>query len=138
LCNWASARRAGDGDAAGGKVESGHHREFGRIGHDLDPEPYFGERYRTDVKQFEWLGGNEWYPAASPSQSNVARRHAHAPRLDIDVTMRRCLHSGNERLPREIAFEAAKLFRGDDDHFVTPMQPSRAAVLHCGRVAPVR
>jgi len=32
---------------------------FGRIGHDLDPEPYFGESYRTDVKQFEWLGGNE-------------------------------------------------------------------------------
>ncbi len=35
--------------------------------------------------------------------------------------MRRCLHSGNERLPREIAFEAAKLFRCDDDHFVTPV-----------------
>jgi len=33
--------------------------------------------------------------------------------------MRRCLHSGNERLPREIAFEAAKLFRCDDDQFVT-------------------
>jgi hypothetical protein len=32
---------------------------FGRIGHDLDPEPYFGESYRTDVKQFERLGGNE-------------------------------------------------------------------------------
>jgi len=31
------------------------------------------------------------YPAASPSQSNVAHRRAHAPRLDIDVTMRRCL-----------------------------------------------
>jgi hypothetical protein len=52
-------RRAGDGDAAGGKVESGHHREFGRIGHDLDLEQYFGQRYRTDLKQFEWLGGNE-------------------------------------------------------------------------------
>lgn len=35
--------------------------------------------------------------------------------------MRRCLHSGNERLPGEIAFEAAKLFRCDDDHFVTPV-----------------
>src|ERR1700730_17943385 len=71
------------------------------------------------------LGGavqiKHWYPAASPSQSNVAHRHAHAPRLDIDVTTRRCLHSGNDRLPREIAFEAAKLFRCDDDHFVTPM-----------------
>jgi hypothetical protein len=32
---------------------------LGRIGQDLDPEPYFGERYRTDVKQFERLGGNE-------------------------------------------------------------------------------
>jgi hypothetical protein len=30
--------------------------------------------------------------------------------------MRRCLHSGNERLARKIAFEAAKLFRCDDDH----------------------
>src|ERR1700730_5022302 len=57
----------------------------------------------------------------SPPQRNVAHRHAHAPRLDIDVTMRRCLHSGNDRLPREIAFEAAKLFRCDDNHFVTPM-----------------
>jgi hypothetical protein len=40
------------------------------------------------------LGGaaqiKHWYPAASPSQSNVAHWHAHAPRLDIDVTMRRC------------------------------------------------
>ena len=35
--------------------------------------------------------------------------------------MRRCLHSDNKRLPREIAFEAAKLFRCDDDHFVTPV-----------------
>ena len=24
-------------------------------------------------------------------------------------------------MPREVAFEAAKLFRRDDDHFVTPM-----------------
>src|SRR5258707_13705246 len=62
-----------------------------------------------------------WYPAASPSQSNVAHWHAHAPRFDIDFAMRRCLHSGNERLPREIAFETAKLFRRDDDHFVTPV-----------------
>src|SRR5262249_24029758 len=71
------------------------------------------------------LGGvaqiKHWYQAASPSQGNVAHRHAHASRLDIDVTMRRCLHSGNERLPREIAFEAAKFFRCDDDHFVTPV-----------------
>jgi len=35
--------------------------------------------------------------------------------------MQRCLHSTKERLPREIAFEAAKLFCRDDDHFVTPM-----------------
>ena len=35
--------------------------------------------------------------------------------------MRRCLHGGNQRLPREIAFEAAKLFRCDDDHFVAPV-----------------
>jgi hypothetical protein len=32
---------------------------LGRIGYNLDPEPYFSEGYRTDVKQFERLGGNE-------------------------------------------------------------------------------
>jgi hypothetical protein len=32
---------------------------LGRIGYNLDPEPYFSEVYRTDVKQFERLGGNE-------------------------------------------------------------------------------
>jgi hypothetical protein len=35
--------------------------------------------------------------------------------------MRRCLHGGNERLSSEIALEAAKLFRGNDHDFVTPV-----------------
>ena len=35
--------------------------------------------------------------------------------------MRRCLHGGDQRLPRGIAFEAAKLFRCDNDHFVSPV-----------------
>ena len=74
----------------------------------------------------DWaLGGaaqiKHWYPAASPSQSNITHRHARIPRLDIDVAMRRCLHGGNERLSGEIALEAAKLFRGNDHHFVTPV-----------------
>jgi hypothetical protein len=42
------------------------------------------------------------YAAARPSQNNVAHRRAHAPLLDIDVTMRRSLRGGNERSPREI------------------------------------
>ena len=32
---------------------------LGRIGHNFDPAPYFSEGYRTDIKQFERLCGNE-------------------------------------------------------------------------------
>ena len=35
--------------------------------------------------------------------------------------MRRGLHSGDEYLPGEIAPEAAKLFRSNDHHRLTPM-----------------
>jgi hypothetical protein len=35
--------------------------------------------------------------------------------------MRRCLHGGNQRLSCGVAFEAAKLVRCDDDHFVSPV-----------------
>jgi hypothetical protein len=76
--------------------------------------------------------------SSSPSQSNVAHWHGYAPRLDIDVTMRGCLHSGNERLPCEIAFEAAKLFRGDDDHFVTPVHRHVLRSFTADASAPVR
>src|SRR5260370_1195855 len=62
-----------------------------------------------------------WYPAASPSQGNVAHPHGRAPRRDIDVAMRRSLHGGDERLPSEVALEAAKLLGRDDHDFVTPM-----------------
>src|SRR6266849_2017419 len=62
-----------------------------------------------------------WYRAASRSQTNAAHRHGRPPRLDIEVAMRRGLHRGDERLPGEVALEAAKLFRRDDDDFVAPM-----------------
>jgi hypothetical protein len=43
---------------------------LGRIGHDLDPELYFGERYSTDVKQFErWTAMN-----ATTLRSGFGRR----------------------------------------------------------------
>src|SRR5271169_1927488 len=74
------------------------------VGQQLDSETNFGQRHRTDVKQFKRLCRNErqhlalgfrqvptgrWYRVATLSQRHVAYWQAHALRCDVDLTMRR-------------------------------------------------
>jgi hypothetical protein len=73
------------------------------------------------VKKHGLASGMRCY---GPRAQRAGMRHLLAEDLQDSFEsgdVRRCLHSGNERLPREIAFEAAKLFRCDDDHFVPPV-----------------
>src|SRR5947208_2407233 len=56
-----------------------------------------------------------WYREANRSKEDLAHRHGRAPRLDIDIAMRRGLHGGDQGLAGEIALETTK-FLGRDDH----------------------
>src|SRR6266852_1678255 len=62
-----------------------------------------------------------WCRVASLSQVDVAHGQPYPVRLQVDLTMRRGLHGGDEGLPRDLALEAAKLLGRNDDHFVAPI-----------------
>ena len=85
------------------------------VGDKLDAEADFRERHRADIEQIERLRGDEGdhfglgFRTAQLGQDigveqparhrvDVAHRHARAPRLDVDVAIRRGLHGGDERL----------------------------------------
>src|SRR6266404_1771250 len=59
-----------------------------------------------------------WYPAAIPSRRHVAHGQRAAPCLDVNVTMRGCLHGLNQRFSRDAALEAPEVLRGNDDDLV--------------------
>src|SRR5206468_10291316 len=61
-----------------------------------------------------------WYRAAIPSRRHVAHGYGQraAPCLDVNVTMRGCLHGLNQRFSRDAALEAPEVVRGNDHDLV--------------------
>jgi hypothetical protein len=55
------------------------------------------------------------------SPSDLAHGHRRAVRFDIDIAMRRGLHSGDQGLAGEVAFETTEFLSRDDDDFVASM-----------------
>src|SRR5882757_3962378 len=59
-----------------------------------------------------------WYRVAIPSRRHVAHWQGGAPWLDVNVTMRGCLHGLNQRFSRNAALEPPEVLRGNDDDLV--------------------
>jgi hypothetical protein len=106
-----------------------------RIGDQFNAEPDLCERCRAGEETIKRLRRHEglrlWaqvgdaaarreysYRAANPSRSCVAHRHRSAPRLDVDVPIRRGLHGGDEGFARQIALEAPEVLRRDHNDLI--------------------